>query len=355
MKETILIVGGAGFVGANLSLMLKNDFPGMKIIAFDNLRRRGSEFNIPRLKSAGIAFYHGDIRNQEDLNQIDRVDILIDCAAEPSVLAGYRGSPTYVIDTNLNGSINCFELARKRKAGVIFLSTSRVYPLEPIRTLKYIETETRLELAGDQKVPGVAELGISEQFPLNGNRTIYGATKLAAELVLSEYLEAYGMSGIINRCGVLTGPWQMGTVDQGFVVFWVARHCYGGKLSYIGYGGEGKQVRDILHIKDLYSLLKIQLDNISRLSGQIFNVGGGLKNSVSLMELTNLCRQITGKRIQLSSDQLTRPGDIPWYISDYTQVNSATGWHPRFDLSRIVEDITDWIKRHNEELKTIFT
>jgi CDP-paratose 2-epimerase len=355
MKETILVVGGAGFVGANLSLMLKNDFPGMKIIAFDNLRRRGSEFNIPRLKSAGIAFFHGDIRNREDLNQIDRVDILIDCAAEPSVLAGYGGSPTYVIDTNFNGSINCFELARKRKADVIFLSTSRVYPLEPIRTLKYTETETRLELAGDQKVHGVTKLGISEQFPLNGNRTIYGVTKLAAELVLSEYLEAYDMSGIINRCGVLTGPWQMGTVDQGFVVFWVARHFYGGQLSYIGNGGKGKQVRDILHIKDLYSLLKIQLDNISQLSGHIFNVGGGLKNSVSLIELTSLCRQITGKRIELSSDQLTRPGDIPWYISDYTQVNSMTGWHPRFDLSTIIEDITDWIKRHNEELKILFT
>jgi len=311
MKETILIVGGAGFVGASLSLMLKNDFPGVKIIAFDNLRRRGSEFNIPRLKSAGITFFHGDIRNQEDLNQIDRVDILIDCAAEPSVLAGYRGSPTYVIDTNLNGSINCFELARKRKADVIFLSTSRVYPLESIRALKYTETETRLVLAGQQKVHGVTKLGISEQFPLNGNRTIYGATKLAAELMLSEYLETYGMSGIINRCGVLTGPWQMGTVDQGFVVFWVARHCFGGKLSYIGNGGQGKQVRDILHIKDLYSLLKIQLDNIPKLSGHIFNVGGGPKNSISLMELTNLCHQITGKRIELSSDQLTRPGDIP--------------------------------------------
>jgi CDP-paratose 2-epimerase len=306
MGDNILIVGGAGFVGSSLALFLKRDYPGAKIFAMDNLKRRGSELNVQRLQSAGIEFIHADIRIADDLHSIGRVDILIDCAAEPSVLAGYTKSPGYVIHTNLNGTIHCLELARKRKADVIFLSTSRVYPIKPLRALELVETDTRFQLENAPNLPGVSDEGISEQFPIPGFRSFYGASKLASELILSEYIDTYRIKGVINRCGVLTGPWQMGKIDQGFFALWIARHIYDKHLSYIGYGGSGKQVRDILHIRDLYELLRVQLNNLSDFSGQVFNVGGGKEISTSLCELTYLCREVSGNQISISSEPENR-------------------------------------------------
>lgn len=353
MKEIILIAGGAGFVGSSLALMLKNDYPGTKIIALDNLKRRGSELNLPRLKSAGIEFIHGDTRLMDDLDNIEAVDIIIDCAAEPSVLAGYKEAPGYIVSTNLNGTINCLELARKRKADIIFLSTSRVYPIETTRNLKYKETDSRFQLRKEQQLPGVSVNGITEQFPMEGARSLYGASKLSSEMIMAEYMDAYGVSGIINRCSVLTGPWQMGKIDQGFVVLWVAKHIFGGQLSFIGFGGTGKQVRDILHIKDLYDILKIQLESFVEFSGQTFNIGGGNNNSISLLELTDLCQKVTGRQIKPLSQPDTRPGDIPWFISDCKKITSLTGWRPKIDVSEIIEDIYLWINNHRKELGPI--
>ena len=355
MKDNVLIIGGSGFVGSSLALLLRKDFPGIRIVALDNLKRRGSELNIPRLKSAGVEFIHGDIRSPEDLEQVDRIDILIHCAAETSVLAGYSGSPGYVINTNLCGTVNCLELARKRKADVIFLSTSRVYPIEPIRSLHYVEGDTRLYLKNGQDSPGVSVQGITEKFPLEGSRSLYGVSKLASELILAEYIDMYGINGVINRCGTLTGPWQMGKVEQGFLVLWVARHIYSGKLSYIGYGGTGKQVRDILHVQDLYELLRIQMNDLAHYTGQIYNVGGGKETSTSLLELTGLCQEVTGNRITMGSEPETRPGDVPWYMSDCSKVHMATGWKPRRILSEIVEEIAVWIEEYKEALRPILT
>src|SRR6202008_348292 len=104
-----------------------------------------------------------------------------------------------------------------------------------------------------------------------GSRSLYGASKLASELLIEEYRTMYGLRAIVNRCGVIAGPWQMGKVDQGFVVLWAARHLFGQPLTYTGFGGDGPQVRDVLHIADLFELIKIELDNLSRLNGSVFN------------------------------------------------------------------------------------
>jgi CDP-paratose 2-epimerase len=124
--KTRLITGGAGFVGSNLALMFRADQEDLRIIAFDNLKRRGSEHNIERLRTAGVEFIHGDIRAREDLLTLPRIDVLLECAAEPSVLAGVQEPPDYVVNTNLFGTVNCLELARRDGADVMFLSTSRV-------------------------------------------------------------------------------------------------------------------------------------------------------------------------------------------------------------------------------------
>jgi CDP-paratose 2-epimerase len=353
MKKTILITGGAGFAGSNLAILFKRDNPHYRVIALDNLRRRGSELNINRLIKAGVEFAHGDIRNKEDLTEIGIFDLMIECSAEPSVLAGLNNSPEYVINTNLMGTINCLEMIRKYKADIIFLSTSRVYPVKTLNNLKYTELETRFDLKPEQTVAGVSMNGISEDFPLAGPRSFYGTTKLSSELLLQEYIDAYGIRGIINRCGVLTGPWQMGKIDQGVVVLWIARHIYNRELSYIGYGGKGKQVRDILHINDLYNLLCLQTRNIQNCNGQIFNVGGGREKSISLCELSGLCQEITGNKIKIDSSVENRAVDIPYYISDCTKVQSMTGWRPEISIRRIIQEITDWITQNKEMLMPI--
>lgn len=343
--QTILITGGAGFVGSNLAVWLKTRFPTVQVIAADNLRRSGSETTLPRLRAHGVEFLHCDMRNPEDL-RLDRrkIDLILECSAEPSVLAGYGDAPDYVINTNLIGTINCLELARRCGAAVVFFSTSRVYPIGTLNTLRWTEDASRFVLAEEQAVPGASAAGIAENFPLEGARSLYGATKLCSELLIQEYGAMYGIPYIINRCGVLTGPWQMGKVDQGVFTLWVAMHYFERELSYIGWGGAGKQVRDLLHIDDLAELLEIQLVRFAALSGATFNVGGGLETSLSLCETTALCQQITGKTVPIRHVDVNRPADLALYITDHRRVTQATGWAPRRSPRETLTAIYEWIR-----------
>lgn len=354
-NHKLLILGGAGFVGSSLAIGLKKLYPEWQITCLDNLKRRGAELNLPRFRKHCIEFIHGDIRSSSDLDpQVFDIDTIIDCSAEPSVLAGFS-SPQYVLQTNLVGTINVLELARQTKARLLFLSTSRVYPVESLKSISTIELETRLDLSRNQLISGMSECGVAENFPLSGYRTLYGATKLASELLIEEYRNAYDIQAIINRCGVLTGPWQMGKVDQGVFVLWVAAHYFGKPLSYIGYGGKGKQVRDLLHIDDLLNLVKYQLDNFSELDGDILNVGGGRENSLSLLETTQLCEQITGKTIPIKSILEERQGDVPIFIIDSSRVIEKTGWTPKITPQQTIEDIYAWIKDNEAILSPILS
>jgi len=354
MKKRVLITGGAGFVGSFLGLELARRYPDWQITALDNLKRRGSELNLPRLKQAGIQFLHGDIRNSEDLDPIALApDLILECSAEPSVLAGYN-SPGYVLQTNLVGTINCLELARQSQADFIFLSTSRVYPISYLNSLKFEETETRFQLLEEQAFLGASSYGISEVFPLDRPRSLYGSTKLASELLISEYADAYNLRTLINRCGVLTGPWQMGKVDQGVFSLWMAYHYFQKPLKYIGYGGTGKQVRDFLHIADLLELIDIQINNLVNLKGQTFNVGGGKENALSLYETTQLCQEIVGHQVSITPIPETRLGDVPIFITDSRKVTAATGWQPKRDAKITLTEIYEWICLYEQQVKTIF-
>lgn len=352
--KNILITGGAGFVGSNLALRLKKEYPDVQIIVLDNLMRRGSELNLPRLKKAGIEFVHGDIRNKEDLRFSEKIDLILECSAEPSVLAGTEGSPEYVINTNLMGTINCLEVARAHKADFLFLSTSRVYPVDEINKLDYKETETRFEIEDKQNIPGASSLGFNEEFPLGNARSFYGATKLCSEFLIREYMAAYGIRAVINRCGVITGPWQMGKIDQGVAVLWMARHAWANKpLSYIGYGGMGKQVRDLIHIDDIFEVVKIEIENMDDHNGEIYNIGGGLSNSLSLQEMTKLCQEITGNTIEISSILEDRPNDVRSYITDCRKFQNKTGWKTKKDARQTLRDIYEWIEENKKDLESI--
>jgi CDP-paratose 2-epimerase len=349
--KTILVTGGAGFIGSNLAIDFKQKYPKLKIICLDNLKRRGSELNLLRLKERGINFIHADIRNPEDLVIEDKIDLLIECSAEPSVLAGFGNNPLYILNTNLTGSINCFELARKHKAAVIFLSTSRVYPYAALNGLKFRESLSRFEWRPGQDETGLSLSGITEKLPLEGSRTLYGATKLASEVILQEYATNYGLKFVVNRCGVVTGPWQFGKVDQGVFTLWMMAHYFKRPLSYIGFGGQGKQVRDLLHIDDLFRLIDLQSRSLDRVNGMTFNAGGGEGSNLSLAETTLVCRKITGNRIKISSSPANRPGDIRIYITDNTAVTGKLGWKPEKTPAQILNDTHRWIRQNEKSIR----
>jgi CDP-paratose 2-epimerase len=346
----VLVTGGCGFVGASVSLALASRNPEWELIAFDNLRRRGSELNLPRLRQAGVDFIHGDIREPHDLLGVSGIDALVECSAEPAVLAGFE-SPDYVVSTNLVGAYNCLELARRDNAFYVFLSTSRVYPTAILRGLNLVETETRFELGANQNVPGVSPNGISEDFPLSGPRTLYGATKLAGEFLAVEYAEAFGLRTVVNRCGVIAGPWQMGKVDQGVFTHWVLSHYFSRPLRYIGYGGTGKQVRDLLFVDDLVDLIEEQLLRPEEWDGFSGNVGGGPECSLSLLEATNLCRDFTGNEVPIQGVDEVRPGDVPLFISDCHRLFERTAWRPRHSPPEMLEQITAWVKENHRTLE----
>jgi len=258
-----------------------------------------------------------------------------------------------LIDLNLGGTLNCLQFAHARGAAFIFLSTSRVYPIADLRALPLEEWGTRLALPPGATGPGWSEAGLTTAFPLGGARSLYGATKLASELFVLEYAAALGVTTVINRCGVLAGPWQMGKVDQGFLTLWTARHSYGGPWAYQGFGGRGLQVRDVLHVEDLYDLLSLQLADLGRHNGRTYNVGGGARNAVSLREATALCAAATGRALEIGSVPETHPADIPWYVTDNEEVARATGWTPRRSVPDIVEEIAACLRDHRATLEPV--
>lgn len=344
----MLITGGSGFVGANLALGLAARHPDWSITALDNLRRRGAELNLPRLREAGVRFVHGDVRSQDDLMGLGRVGAIVECSAEPSALAGVDGSPDYVVQANLVGAYHCLELARRDDAQVVFMSTSRVYPYGSLDALGHREEATRFELCPEPGA-GVSEAGIAEGFPLEGARTLYGATKLAAELLVAEYAAVLGLPTVIDRFGVIAGPWQMGKVDQGVFTYWLLAHQTGQPLRYIGYGGAGKQVRDLLHVDDVVELIDRQLRAPEHWAGHTLNVGGGRDVSLSLAETTALCRELTGRTVPVGAAGEERPGDVRIYLTDASRLYALSDWRPQRSAADTLADTAAWL-RENESL-----
>lgn len=348
--QTLLVTGGAGFVGSNLACAFRAAYPALDVVCLDNLRRRGSELALARLREAGVRFVHGDIRSPDDLARIEAVDVLLECSAEPSVLAGYGPERPYVIQTNLLGTLNCLELALRRGAALVFLSTSRVYPIDSLERLPWREEDTRYALALDAPRPGVSERGIGLDFPLDGARSLYGATKLCSELLIREYA-GFGLRAVVNRCGVVAGPWQLGRVDQGVATHWLLQHCFDGTLRYIGYGGSGKQVRDFLHVDDLFDLVELELARLDEVAGETFHAGGGAANSLSLLELTGHCQKLTGHRLAVGREAETRAGDVRFFVTDTARTEQHLGWRPRRGVERILADIHTWIESHRDAIR----
>src|SRR5262245_21661572 len=186
-----LITGGAGFVGSNLAISLKLNYPTAQLVCMDNLYRRGSELNLARLKKQGILFHYGDVR-ETDAFPNGPFDFVVECSAEPSVLAGIEQSPDYLIQSNLMGAYNCLERARLWKSRFLFLSSSRVYPIQRLESHAWREDQTRFSWE-NHGMPGITSMGVSETIDMMGVRSLYGYTKYAAEQLIEEYRAAFGV------------------------------------------------------------------------------------------------------------------------------------------------------------------
>jgi CDP-paratose 2-epimerase len=342
----ILITGICGFVGSSLALRLREQRADTEIIGIDNLIRPGTEKNRRWLPQVGCRVFHGDVRIASDFETLPGVDWVIDAAANPSVLAGVDGksSSRQVVEHNLTGTINLLEYCRRCSAGFILLSTSRVYSIRDLAALPLERGKTRFELV-KSPVTGVTHRGISESFSTNAPISLYGATKLSSEILALEYGQAFQFPVRINRCGVLTGAGQFGTAEQGIFSYWI--HAWRSKrpLKYIGFDGSGLQVRDAFHPADLTTLISEQIgDGTNLTEEQIWNVGGGADNSMSLFELSAWCADRFGDR-QILKGQRPRPFDIPWLVMDSGRAESRWGWEPRKTLDAILEEIA----KHAEE------
>lgn len=347
----VLISGVCGFAGSHLARFLLESHEGVSIIGIDNLARLGSETNRLSLKQAGVQLYHGDIRAASDLEALPRADWVIDAAAQPSVLAGRDGktSSRQLIEHNLLGTINLLEYCRSSGAGFVLLSTSRVYSIGALTRLPLRVESTAFILQTSSALPnGVSCLGVSEHFSDEAPISLYGATKLASERLAQEYASGFQFPVWINRCGVLAGAGQFGTAEQGIFSYWLNAHAARRTLKYLGFGGDGFQVRDALHPRDLARLVDVQLRSSG--AGQCLNVSGGHTNSMSLAQLTAWCDERFGAHKPIP-DGSERPYDVPWLILDSTRVRASTGWEPQIKLAEILDEIADHAIANPEWLK----
>ena len=338
----ILITGGCGFVGSNLALFLKKK--GFTVHTLDNLTRKGSTYNSNLLKKQKIKNYKINISNIKKIKSLPKYDLILDCCAEAAVEIS-KNDFDKVINTNLIGTINILKKSKNDKSKIIFISSSRIYPLEEMnKIIKNKNLKSKIKIS---KM-------FSEKDKIIGPKTIYGLTKLCSEMLIEEFSYAYQLKYLINRCGVISGPLQFGKQDQGFVSLWIWRHLNKKKLSYIGYGGYGNQVRDVLHIDDLSELILLKIKNINKINNKLFTVGGSKTSYTSLSQLTKLCQKITGNKIKMGKVSKTSSYDIPYYLSDNTHVSNTYRWKPKRNINQVVMDTFLWLKKNKPIIKKYF-
>ena len=338
----ILITGGCGFVGTNLALFLNSK--GFKVASLDNLSRNGSKYNLNLLKKSKIKNFKFDISNYKRIKKLTKYDLIIDCCAEAAVEVS-KNDIDKVINTNFIGTFNLLKKSKKDNSKMIFISSSRIYPIKEMN--KVVKVKNITSKINSKKM-------FNETDEIRGPKTIYGLTKLASEMLVEEFSYAFGLKYLINRCGVISGPLQFGKQDQGFVSLWIWKHLNNQKLKYIGYGGHGNQVRDVLHISDLCELIFLQIKNFKKINNKLFLVGGSTKSFTSLIKLTKICQSITGNNIKIDKVKKTSIYDIPYFIGDNKLVTKTYKWKPKRDILRIVNDTFLWLKKDKIKIKKYF-
>jgi CDP-paratose 2-epimerase len=346
----ILIAGVCGFVGSTLANGLLDSPPAgerVEIVGIDSFVRRGSEINRQKLIDRGVRVIHADVRNAGDFDLLPAVDWVIDCAANPAVLAGVDGttSSRSVFDHNLLSTINLLEYCKRHKSGFMLMSTSRVYSIPTLAglPLKDDGVAFQLDAGAASGIRGLDVSGITEDFSTAAPISLYGASKLASEAVALEYGETFGLPIWINRCGVLAGAGQFGRADQGIFSFWINAYLRRRPLKYIGFGGKGLQVRDFLHPLDLLPVMQKQFAAGARPGRRVYNIGGGAQRAMSLRQLSDWCRGRFGDH-PVTADTTPRQFDIPWVIMNSSCAIADFCFAPEQSAQMILEEIA----RHAE-------
>jgi CDP-paratose 2-epimerase len=337
----ILVTGGCGFVGSNICLKLKKD--NHQVYSLDNLIRKSSKLNYLELKKNNITNFNKDISKKDSLNSLQKFDIIIDCCAEAAVEVSKKDIDR-VVYTNLIGTLNILNKVKTDNSKLIFISSSRVNSISQI--LKFFKKK-------NLKKKIMIKKKINEQFQTSKPKSIYGFTKHASEMLIEEFSFAFGIQYIINRCGVISGPMQFGKQDQGFVSLWIWHHIIKKNLKYIGFGGHGNQIRDVLHIDDLIELLKKQLKSFKKINNQTFCIGGSTTSFTSLKNLTKLCQKITKNKIKFDKVKETSIYDIPYFITDNSKVLKTYDWKPMRNISEVVNDTYNWLLKNKNKLKKL--
>jgi CDP-paratose 2-epimerase len=328
----ILITGGLGFIGVNSALEFYNS--GYEIHILDNLSRKGNIDNYLLLKKKiKFNFFNKDIRNFFDIDLIfkeNKFDVVLHLAAQVAVTFSVR-NPREDFEINATGTFNILECLRNYSKETILLysSTNKVYGNYESEIL---EREKRYEY-------NKHNFSISENQNLDFHSP-YGCSKGIADQYVRDYHRIYGLKTVVLRQSCIYGPNQFGIEDQGWVSWFSIASIFDKKFTIYG---DGKQVRDVLHVYDLIELYKKCITDIEKCNGEIFNVGGGIENSLSLLELIDIIENKLNKVINFSIDDW-RPGDQKIYISDISKIKKHIGWEPSLKKEVGVEMMIDWIQ-----------
>jgi CDP-paratose 2-epimerase len=344
----ILITGICGFVGSTLVEAWRQRGSPHTLIGLDNMIRPGSEINRARLRSWDVPLVHGDLRSPSDLDALPPVDWVIDAAANPSVLAGLDGksSSRQLLEHNLVGTINLLEYCRRHRAGLILISTSRVYSIAPLSMIA-VRAVNDAFTPGEASAfpPGFSAAGIAEDFSTTPPLSLYGASKAACETLALEYGCTFGFPVWINRCGVLAGPGQFGHAEQGIFSFWLHSWRARRPLKYIGFGGQGHQVRDLLHPRDLIDVFDRQMNDSGPSATRVFNLAGGAEQCMSLRQLSQWCAARWGEHTVQSQPE-PRPFDLPWVVLDSARARQRWGFAPRTRGPQILDEIAEFAEQN---------
>ncbi len=333
----IIVTGGAGFIGSNLTNRLLME--GNDVVIFDNLSRKGTGKNIDWLKGQhgkNFNFIKGDIRDYSSVKQVVRgIDVIYHCAAQVAVTTSVT-NPREDFDINASGAFNVIEAARESKNNpiIIFTSTNKVYG--GMEDLSTVEINNRYEY---KDYPH----GISEDRMLDFHSP-YGCSKGAADQYVRDYARIYGMRTVVFRMSCIYGQRQFGNEDQGWVAHFIISSILNKPLIIYG---DGKQIRDILFIDDLINAFIMATKEIDATKGNVYNIGGGYKNTLSLLELINKIEEKLGKKIKYSFDKW-RPGDQPVYVSGIEKAYKDFGWKPNINKDEGFNRLFTWISEHKD-------
>lgn len=334
--KAVMITGGAGFVGINLADRLLS--AGESVIIYDNISRPGVEQNLywllKRYGHGDVQVEIADIRDQFQLRRAASASRLVFHFAAQVALTTSVADPVLDFQTNLHGTLNLLEILRslEEPPALIFTSTNKVYG--GLEDAGLQSNGSRYEPSPGSALHG----GVSERRPLRFQGP-YGCSKGAADQYILDYSGIYGMRTAVFRMSCIYGPHQFGTEDQGWIAHCLARALHGLPLTIYG---DGMQVRDVLFIDDLLDAFQLAAGRIDSIAGEAFNIGGGPENTISLLELLDLIRDIHGKVPPLLTGEW-RPGDQKYYVTDFGKFRQATGWRPRVNPREGITALYRWL------------